>query len=261
VAQILSNLLNNAAKYTPPGGALEIRAQIEGGEVAISVLDNGIGIAADALEGVFDMYAQAHAGAEMAQGGLGVGLNLVQRLVKLHGGRVAATSAGVGQGSQFTVWLPLPADSAAPPPVVADAALQAAQTDPGVLRILVVDDNVDAAETLQALLEMNGHTVTAVHDGASALLQAAALLPQVVFLDIGLPDMTGYDAAEAMRRIAGMETSTLIALTGWGAEQDRKRSSQAGFDHHLTKPADFLIVEQLIRDVAERAPAQNKQPG
>jgi len=257
VAQILSNLLNNAAKYTPPGGALEIRAQIEGDEVAISVLDNGIGIAADALEGVFDMYAQAHAGAEMAQGGLGVGLNLVQRLVKLHGGRVAATSAGVGQGSQFTVWLPLPADSAAPPPVVADAALQAAQTDPGVLRILVVDDNVDAAETLQALLEMNGHTVTAVHDGASALLQAAALVPQVVFLDIGLPDMTGYDAAEAMRRIAGMETSTLIALTGWGAEQDRKRSSQAGFDHHLTKPADFLIVEQLIRDVAERTPGSS----
>jgi len=150
---------------------------------------------------------------------------------------------------------------------VADAAQLAAQTDPGVLRILVVDDNVDAAETLQALLEMNGHTVTAVHDGASALLQAAALVPQVVFLDIGLPDMTGYDAAEAMRRIPGMETSTLIALTGWGAEQDRKRSSQAGFDHHLTKPADFLIVEQLIRDVAERtpvpvpAPSQNKQPG
>jgi len=261
VAQILSNLLNNAAKYTPPGGALEIRAQIEGGDVAISVLDNGIGIAADALEGVFDMYAQAHAGAEMAQGGLGVGLNLVQRLVKLHGGRVAATSAGVGQGSQFTVWLPLPADSATPPVAAAGNVLQAAQTDPGVLRILVVDDNVDAAQTLQALLEMNGHTVTAVHDGATALLQAAALLPQMVFLDIGLPDMTGYDAAEAMRRIAGMETATLIALTGWGAEQDRKRSSQAGFDHHLTKPADFLIVEQLIRDVAERAQAQNKQPG
>lgn len=260
VAQILSNLLNNAAKYTPPGGALAIRAQIEGDEVAISVLDNGIGIAADALEGVFDMYAQAHAGAEMAQGGLGVGLNLVQRLVKLHGGRVAATSAGVGQGSQFTVWLPLPADSATPPPLAAVAALPAARTEPGVLRILVVDDNVDAAETLQALLEMNGHAVTAVHDGASALLQAAALLPHIVFLDIGLPDMTGYDAAEALRRIAGMEGATLIALTGWGAEQDRRRSSQAGFDHHLTKPADFLIVEQLIRDVAEKATAANKQP-
>jgi len=260
VAQILSNLLNNAAKYTPPGGALEIRARIEGAEVAISVLDNGIGIAADALEGVFDMYAQAHAGAEMAQGGLGVGLNLVQRLVKLHGGRVAAASAGAGQGSQFTVWLPLPADSATPPPVAAVAALPAARTEPGVLRILVVDDNVDAAETLQALLAMNGHAVTAVHDGASALLQAAALLPHIVFLDIGLPDMTGYDAAEALRRIPGMEGATLIALTGWGAEQDRRRSSQAGFDHHLTKPADFLVVEQLIRDVAEKAPAQNKQP-
>ncbi|MEM8510743.1 PAS domain S-box-containing protein [Massilia sp. MP_M2] len=252
VAQILSNLLNNAAKYTPPGGALEIRARIEGDEVAIAVLDNGIGIAADALGGVFDMYAQAHAGAEMAQGGLGVGLNLVQRLVKLHGGRVAATSAGVGQGSQFTVWLPLPADSATPPAAAVSAALPAARTEPGVLRILVVDDNVDAAQTLQALLEMNGHAVTAVHDGATALLQAAALLPHIVFLDIGLPDMTGYDAAEALRRMPGMDGATLIALTGWGAEQDRLRSSQAGFDHHLTKPADFLIVEQLIRDVADR---------
>ena len=252
LAQILSNLINNAAKYTPPGGAIEVRARLENDEVAIAVLDNGIGIAANALEAVFDMYAQAHAGAEMAQGGLGVGLNLVQRLVKLHGGRVAAASGGVGLGSQFTVWLPLPADSAEPLVPSAVAALQAAQAETGGLRILVVDDNVDAAETLQALLEMNGHVVTAVHDGATALLQATALLPQVVFLDIGLPDMTGYDAAEAMRRIEGMERATLIALTGWGAEQDRRRSSQAGFDHHLTKPADFGIVEGLIREVAER---------
>jgi len=120
------------------------------------------------------------------------------------------------------------------------------------LRILVVDDNVDAAETLQALLEMNGHLVTVAHDAGGALRQAAALPPQVVFLDIGLPDMSGYEAAEAMRRLDGMDGATLVALTGWGAEQDRRRSSQAGFDHHLTKPADFGLVEQLIEDVAAR---------
>ncbi|WP_229519956.1 ATP-binding protein [Massilia oculi] len=255
VAQVLSNLLNNAAKYTPQGGAIEIAARVEANEVAITVSDNGIGIAAPALETVFDMYAQAHLGTEMAQGGLGVGLNLVQRLVKLHGGRVAASSAGAGMGSQFTVWLPLPKDAQAEAPCAAahEAATAPVPATPGgVLRILVVDDNVDAAETLQALLEMNDHTVSVANDGAAALRLAGADLPQVVFLDIGLPDMSGHEAAEAMRRIPGMEDATLVALTGWGAEQDRRRSSEAGFDHHLTKPADFTIVENLIRDVAAK---------
>ncbi len=270
VAQILSNLLNNAAKYTPPGGAIAIDARIEDGEVAIEVADNGIGIAANALDAVFDMYAQERAGAQMAQGGLGVGLNLVQRLVKLHGGRVVAASGGVGQGSRFTVWLPLPEDGVMPSPEVEEGPFvhRVAHAGAGALRILVVDDNVDAAETLQALLEMSGHLVTAVHDGAAALAQAAATAPDIVFLDIGLPDMTGYDAAAALRRIDGMTGLTLVALTGWGAEQDRLRSSEAGFDHHLTKPADFAIVEGLIRDVAARKSAHidismrtNTQPG
>lgn len=259
VAQVLSNLLNNAAKYTPSGGAIEIAARVEGREVAITVSDNGIGLDAPALETVFDMYAQAHLGTEMAQGGLGVGLNLVQRLVKLHGGRVAASSAGAGMGSQFTVWLPLPdeaqgtlLDAAPPAPAPVAAAAPPVDATAGALRILVVDDNIDAAETLQALLEMNGHVVTVAHDGAEALRHAEARLPQVVFLDIGLPDMSGFEAAGAMRRIAGMEGATLVALTGWGAEQDRQRSRQAGFDHHLTKPADFGIVENLIRDVTAR---------
>jgi PAS domain S-box-containing protein len=253
VAQVLSNLLNNAAKYTPQGGAIEIAARIVAQEVAITVSDNGIGIAAPALEMVFDMYAQAHLGTEMAQGGLGVGLNLVQRLVKLHGGRVAASSGGAGMGSQFTVWLPLPQDALAGLPVAAapePATAPVSAAPGGVLRILVVDDNVDAAETLQALLEMNDHAVSVANDGAAALRLASEDLPQVVFLDIGLPDMSGHEAAEAMRRIPGMEDATLVALTGWGAEQDRRRSSEAGFDHHLTKPADFTMVENLIRDVA-----------
>ncbi len=259
VAQVLSNLLNNAAKYTPQGGAIELAARVEANEVALTVSDNGIGIAGPALETVFDMYAQAHLGTEMAQGGLGVGLNLVQRLVKLHGGRVTASSAGAGMGSQFTVWLPLPQDALAEAPGMAGtrtapepAAARVAATPGGVLRILVVDDNVDAAETLQALLEMNDHTVSVANDGAAALRLAGEDLPQVVFLDIGLPDMSGHEAAESMRRIPGMENATLVALTGWGAEQDRRRSSEAGFDHHLTKPADFTMVENLIRDVAAR---------
>ena len=262
VAQVLSNLLNNAAKYTPSGGAIEIAARVEGREVAIAVSDNGIGLDAPALETVFDMYAQAHLGTEMAQGGLGVGLNLVQRLVKLHGGRVAASSAGAGMGSQFTVWLPLPEeaqgalpDAAPPAPAPGAAAAPLAHAPVGALRILVVDDNIDAAETLQALLEMNEHVVTVAHDGAQALRHAETGLPQVVFLDIGLPDMSGFEAAGAMRRIAGMEGATLVALTGWGAEQDRQRSREAGFDHHLTKPADFGMVENLIRDVAARVRA------
>ena len=253
VAQVLSNLLNNAAKYTPQGGAIEIAARVEANEVAITVSDNGIGIAAPALETVFDMYAQAHLGSGMAQGGLGVGLNLVQRLVRLHGGRVAASSAGVGQGSQFTVWLPLPQGAPAPdrgPDIASGGAALAAPA--AGLRILVVDDNIDAAETLQALLEMSDHAVSVAYDGAAALRLAAQVLPQIVFLDIGLPDMSGFEAAEAMRRIAGMEGAALVALTGWGAEQDRQRSSRAGFDHHLTKPADFGMVENLIRDVAAR---------
>ena len=251
VAQVLGNLLNNAAKYTPPGGAIAVTARMDGADIAISVSDNGIGLAPDMLETVFDMYAQVHSAAGMAQGGLGVGLNLVRRLVALHGGRVGAESGGPGQGSSFTVWLPLPREGMLPmeTDVVADLPVEAAPAGSG-LDILVVDDNVDAAETLQALLEINGHTVVVAHDGAAALALAEARAPQVVFLDIGLPDMSGHDAATTMRRLPGMAGATLVALTGWGAEQDRQRSSQAGFDHHLTKPADFDIVERLIGEVA-----------
>jgi PAS domain S-box-containing protein len=257
VAQVLSNLLNNAAKYTPRGGSIAVEAALEGDEVAISVIDNGIGIGADVLPRVFDMYVQAHDGQSMAQGGLGVGLNLVKRLVELHGGRVGAASGGTGQGSRFTVWLPL-AQGAGPRPAVvspgeapADSAAQpAAPGGADILRVLVVDDNVDAAQTLGALLEMSGYGVTLAHDGAAAEAAARAQPPHVVFLDIGLPDRSGFEVAQALRALAGMQEATLVALTGWGAEQDRKRSSEAGFDAHLTKPADFDSVERLLREAA-----------
>jgi PAS domain S-box-containing protein len=253
IAQVLSNLLNNAAKYTPKGGRIAVEAVLQGDEVAVTVVDNGIGIGADVLPHVFDMYVQAHDGQAMAQGGLGVGLNLVRRLVELHGGRVGAESGGAGQGSRFTVWLPLAqgtpaADTAAQPAAATAAEAAHART----LRVLVVDDNLDAAQTLGALLEMSGYAVVLAHDGAAALSAVSTAPPHVVFLDIGLPDRSGFEVARAMRGIAGMEDATLVALTGWGAEQDRQRSSEAGFDAHLTKPADFDSVQQLLREAAAR---------
>jgi PAS domain S-box-containing protein len=255
IAQVLSNLLNNAAKYTPPGGRIAVEAALQGDEVAVSVIDNGIGIGTEVLPHVFDMYVQAHNGHAMAQGGLGVGLNLVRRLVELHGGRVGAESGGAGQGSRFTVWLPLaqgsgPQPDAAPPDAAAEPNGAAAPAGPEALRVLVVDDNVDAAQTLGTLLEMSGYAVALAHDGAAALAAAHARPPHVVFLDLGLPDRSGLDVGQALRGIGGMQTATLVALTGWGAEQDRKRSSEAGFDAHLTKPADFDSVQRLLREAA-----------
>jgi PAS domain S-box-containing protein len=238
IAQVLSNLLNNAAKYTPPGGRIELSASMADGEVMLVVADNGIGIDPSLLSSVFDMYTQVEAGQQMAQGGLGVGLNLVRQIVQLHHGRVSADSAGIGQGSRFTVWLPLPASDA---PAMAEAAreVEVPAASAGGLRVLVVDDNIDAAETLGALLEFSGHQVRVAHTGAEALTMAAAQLPQVVFMDIGLPDISGYEAALALRDMQGMAGARIIALTGWGAPSDKERSSAAGFDQHLTKPVDF----------------------
>jgi len=252
IAQVVSNLVNNAAKYTPKGGRIEVEAGVRDGGVAVTVIDNGIGIGADMLPYVFDMYVQAHNSHAMAQGGLGVGLNLVRRLVELHGGRVGAESGGAGQGSRFTVWLPLAAavqDAASASVPAADAGVPGQAAGAGLLRLLVVDDNVDAAQTLGALLEMSGHAVALAHDGAAALRAAAQGRPDVVFLDIGLPDQSGFEVARAMRDLEGMAGATLVALTGWGAQEDRQRSSDAGFDAHLTKPVDFSTVEQLLREV------------
>ncbi|WP_296950751.1 ATP-binding protein [uncultured Massilia sp.] len=254
IAQVLSNLVNNAAKYTPKDGRIEVEAWVAVDEIAVSVIDNGIGIGADMLPHVFDMYAQAQNIHNMAQGGLGVGLNLVKRLVELHGGRVTAESGGVGLGSRFTVILPLGA-AAAGTQAAAQPGGGAAPPAPaeGALRVLVVDDNVDAASTLGSLLEMRGHAVRVVHDGATALAMAAGFRPHAVFLDIGLPDRSGFEVAPDLRALEGMGQATLVALTGWGAEQDRLRSRAAGFDAHFTKPADFGSVEALLRDVGARA--------
>ena len=256
VAQVVSNLLNNAAKYTPARGRIGLTARRDGGFVAIAVTDTGIGIPPSSMPTVFEMFTQVGRNMERAQGGLGIGLSLVRRLVELHGGTVEATSEGVGRGSTFTVRLPLVVDNAiaaaAPTAPAAPPAAAAPATDeaPAGLRVLVVDDNIDAADTLGALLDMGGHATRVANDGYQAIAMAQDFQPQVVFLDIGLPGLNGYEVARKLRELPGMERAFLVALTGWGTREDRDRSSEAGFDHHLTKPADMNAVETLLANVA-----------
>ena len=243
LAQVLGNLLNNAAKYTPAGGRIVLEARRDGQQAIIEVRDSGVGIPAESLATVFEMFTQVGQNMGRAQGGLGIGLSLVRRLAELHGGSVMVASPGAGLGSTFTVRLPL-----------ASAEQQAAGPDHGQLtiapggsfRVLVVDDNIDAADTLAALLDMMGHATQVVHDGAQALAAAPQFLPQVVFLDIGLPGMNGYEVARALRQMPSSAGAVLIALTGWGAENDRSQSSAAGFDHHLTKPANLHAIGDLL---------------
>ncbi|MDB5947678.1 MAG: sensory box protein [Ramlibacter sp.] len=250
VAQVVSNLLNNAAKYTPARGRIGLSVHREGAEVVIAVSDTGIGIPAASMPTVFEMFTQVGRNMERAQGGLGIGLSLVRRLVELHGGSVSAKSEGVGRGSTFTARLPLMVDGAAQADPAAPAqALDDADAGSS-LRVLVVDDNVDAADTLAALLEMGGHATRVANDGYQAIEMAQAFRPQVVFLDIGLPGMNGYEVARRLRDTPGMERGILVALTGWGTREDRDRSTEAGFDHHLTKPADMTAVETLLSGIS-----------
>jgi PAS domain S-box-containing protein len=255
IAQVIGNLLNNAAKYTPEHGAIVLRAAVTDGELTVSVSDNGVGIPADALGSVFDMFTQVPGSEAQAQGGLGIGLNLVRRLTELHGGKVSAHSAGAGQGSTFTLHMPakVPAMPSPLSPELQPQALARVDAASNVsLRVLVVDDNVDAAETLGALFEIKGHTVTTVHDGIDAVTRAETFLPQVVFLDIGLPGMSGYDVARELRARPAVAGAILVALTGWGTDADRVKSGEAGFDHHLTKPVSFDEIVRLMADLAGR---------
>ncbi len=250
IAQVVANLLNNAAKYTPAGGRIDLSVRQDGAMAVIAVSDSGVGIPADSLKSVFDMFKQVERHMDRAQGGLGIGLSLVRRLVEMHGGTVSAASAGAGLGSTFEVRLPLATgDAAAPAPRRQDAATGQLEG----LRILVVDDNVDAALTLSMILEAGGHVTRVVHDGITALGAAKEFLPQVAFLDIGMPGLNGYETASAMRRTPGLEGVTLVALTGWGTDSDRLRSSAAGFDHHLTKPAQLRSVQDLLAGLARAA--------
>ncbi|MCC2955494.1 response regulator [Massilia sp. IC2-477] len=234
LSQVLSNLLSNAAKYTPPGGRVRIEGGMEEGGVVLRVSDTGIGIAQDALGSIFDMFTQVARSLDRSKGGLGIGLSLVRHLVMLHGGTVAAESRGPGQGSSFTVRLPAAQVGAEGEPAAHDGT--GARTGAS-MRILVADDNTDAADSLAALLQAGGHTVRTVYDGAQALQAAPAFAPDLAFLDIGMPGMDGYQTARALRALPGLKDLRLVALTGWGAQEDRARSREAGFDHHLLKPA------------------------
>jgi PAS domain S-box-containing protein len=248
LAQTFGNLLNNAAKYTPPGGQVRLRAWRVGADAWVEVQDNGIGIPADMLDKVFSLFAQVDPG-DKSTSGLGIGLFLVRGLVQMHGGSVTADSRGPGHGSTFLVRLPclpaLPSTSEMPQTMTQD---ETPATAPST-RVLVVDDNVDAAETLVTFLEMLGLQATSVHEGTGALAAAQRFDPDVVLLDIGLPGMDGYQVARVLRADPQVGRARLIALTGWGADTDRRRAMDAGFDHHLTKPVDLGVLEDLLRKV------------
>ena len=246
LSQVVQNLLHNAAKYTPDGGSIELEARREDGDAVIRVADNGIGMTADTLNSAFDLFKQAHQGLDRSQGGLGVGLTLVERLVKMHGGSVAAKSEGPGRGSEFLVRLPLKPEQPIVRPL-ADAKAAAPRHGPR-RRILVVDDNRDAAQALKLLLETDGHEVRVAADGAGGLALARQYKPEVALLDIGLPSMDGYELARRMREEPALEGTLLVAVTGYGQMHDRARASASGFNHHLVKPVEFSALQRLLRE-------------
>jgi two-component system, sensor histidine kinase len=245
LTQVFANLLNNAAKYTNSGGHIRIALRKDGNRAVVSVRDNGIGIAPDQLASVFEMFTQVDRSNRLAQGGLGIGLTLVRSLVAMHGGSVEARSAGPGTGSEFVVELPAigahaVADGDAAPPAAFPRR-----------RILIVDDNRDAADTLGELLSALGATVSVAHSGRAALDTFSSFAPDAVLLDIGMPEMDGYEVARRIRALPGHEEVLLIALTGWGQEHDQQRSLVAGFDHHVVKPPDVDRLRELIATAGE----------
>ncbi len=254
LAQAFANLLNNAGKYTDPGGRIAVAARRIGDDYAISVRDTGLGLTAQQLKEVFDLFVQVDSSLERARGGLGIGLTLVRRLVEMHRGRIEARSEGPGRGSEFTVYLPVDTGLA----ITGDTAEPATRDDARTartapLRILVVDDNVDAGATLAMSLEMLGHTTLTLDDPLAVVDAARDFAPQLAFFDVGMPQLNGFDLAERVRDEpwGSLDQLYLVALTGWGQDQDRRRSAQAGFDKHLVKPVDLATIEQVCREVAE----------
>ena len=243
LTQVFSNLLNNACKYTDPGGRIHLSVENHHGEAQFTVIDNGIGIAADQLGRIFDLFAQVDQSLSRGQGGLGIGLSLVRSLVDLHGGAVTAYSKGLSKGAKFVVRLPA---LAVPMPRPALTAGKQAEAAVKGHRILVVDDNSDTALSLALLLQMEGNKTAVAHDGAMALAVGDRFLPDVVLLDIGLPGQSGYEVAAEIRKRRWGQRVLLIAVTGWGQEQDRKKSKSAGFDHHLVKPVDHSELTALL---------------
>jgi signal transduction histidine kinase len=246
LTQVFANLLNNAAKYTEPGGRVELALTMRGDQAVVSVKDNGTGIPPEMQERIFDIFTQVDRSLERTQGGLGIGLNIAKRLVELHGGRVTVESAGSGCGTQFTVALPARIAAPAQPPA---AHVPGSTAGPG-RRVLVADDNPDSCETLQIMLEVMGNEVRVARDGEEAVRVAADFRPDAILLDIGMPKMDGYEACQRIRSMAGEAQPFIIALTGWGQDEDRTRSKAAGFDRHFVKPVEPRTLEGLIRSLA-----------
>lgn len=251
LTQVIANLLMNAAKYTDPGGRIRLVAKRQGNELILTVADNGIGLAADALPGLFDMFVQVKEARDRHAGGLGIGLALARRLVELHDGTIDVHSAGVGRGSEFTLRMPCRVQTESS----AATAAEAPQLKPAMrpLRIVIADDNRDAAESLAMLLRMDGHEVSVAHDGAAALNIVDAVRPHVAVLDIGMPGLNGYQVAQRIRSSLNAEPIVLVALTGWGQARDLERAKAAGFDHHLIKPAEPSQLQSLMVNVTAGA--------
>ncbi len=251
LSQVVSNLLNNAAKYTHPGGNIWITVTQPGDHVEISVRDDGIGITEDQLPRVLDMFTRTDRGKEHSQEGLGIGLALAKRLTEMHGGRIVVKSGGPDRGSEFIVCLPV---SVRPPLDAADdAMLNPLRAVAPRARILVVDDNQDAASSLATLLSLLGCEVAVANDGGTALALFQSFRPTLALLDLGMPGMSGYDVARQVRAMPQHAAVTLVALTGWGQEEDRRRTREAGFDHHLVKPVDLDALQLLLADLPARA--------
>lgn len=244
LAQVVGNLLNNAAKYTPFGGRIGLAMQVQGDTAAITVSDTGIGIPADMQSKIFQLFAQVDHHLDRAQGGLGIGLALVKQLVTMHGGSVEARNADGGQGSIFTIRLPIAASPA--PPAPAEMPPQPAAPSSRALKILVIDDNIEVAQTVGWMLEEIGHEYAIIHHGRLALDAAKSFRPDAILLDIGLPEMDGYAVCRALRQDEGFKTTPIIAQTGWGQNRDKSLAAEAGFDHHLVKPVSLANLEELL---------------
>jgi len=245
LAQVFSNLLTNAAKYTERGGDIRLTAKQDGSDVVVSVKDTGIGIPTDKLESIFDMFSQVDRSLERSQGGLGIGLTLVKRLVEMHGGKIEARSEGPGRGAEFVMRLPVAVEESSPP----QAEREEPATPKSKLHILIVDDNRDGADSLAMMLRIIGHDIVTAYDGQEGVEAAERHQPDVVLLDIGLPKLNGYEACRRIREQAGARSLVLIAVTGWGQDEDRRRSHAAGFDHHLVKPVDPNALMKLLSDL------------
>jgi CheY-like chemotaxis protein len=252
LAQVFSNLLSNAAKYSDDGAPIEVSAKTTGAGFEVTFTDHGIGLDAEQYERIFELFTQVDTALERSRGGLGIGLTLAKYIVELHAGKLLVHSAGLGKGARFTVRLPaelIIAEPTAALPHAGDASAAAPR------RVLVVDDNADAAATLGTILQLLGHAACCLNDPHQVIATIEAFRPEIVFLDIGMPELSGYDIARALRAHPAGHNLTLVALTGWGQPEDRRRTSEAGFDHHVVKPADLEMIQLICnREAIPRQP-------